>query len=160
MYVEFDSLPGSSKVWIYQSSKAMTNDQAIAIFENAKYFIQSWTAHQAELNASVALFHNFFIVFAVDESYNESSGCSVDKLNHFLKVIEQKTGLDFFDRLKIAYLDDQSVKLESMHTLPEMITSGKLNKDTIIFDNLITNLEQFRKNWKTPIKNSWVSNVI
>ncbi|MBL0340479.1 MAG: hypothetical protein IPP71_05865 [Bacteroidetes bacterium] len=90
MYVEFDTLPGSSKVWIYQASGLMNDQQVETIFNEAKVFIETWTAHQAELKASVAMFLNLFLVIAVDESFNDASGCSIDKKVHFVKHLEQK----------------------------------------------------------------------
>mgnify|MGYP003490178575 FL=1 len=33
---------------------------------------------------------NLFIVFAVDETYNDASGCSLDKKMNFVKSIERQ----------------------------------------------------------------------
>lgn len=160
MYVEFDSLPNTSKVWIYQASKFMDSSMTEKIFAEAQNFIQSWTAHQADLKASVKIFDNLFIVFAVDETYNDASGCSIDKKVHFVKSIEQQTGLNFFDRMKIAYLDNGTIGLENMNKFSSLVDSGKVNDDTIIFNNLVTTKEEFLKSWKTPFGKSWLVNVI
>ncbi len=160
MYVEFDSLPDTSKVWIYQASRFMDDAMTAQIFAEARNFIQFWTAHQADLKASVKIFDNLFIVFAVDETFNDASGCSIDKKVHFVKSIEQQTGLNFFDRMKIAYLDHGTISLENMNKFSSLVDSGRVNDDTIIFNNLVTTKEEFIKSWKTPFGKSWLVNVI
>ncbi len=160
MYVEFDSLPDTSKVWIYQASKIIDDSMVLQITIAARNFIQSWTAHQADLKASVKIYDNLFIVFGVDESYNDASGCSIDKKVHFVKSIEQQTGLNFFDRMKVAYINDGSIILENMNKFSSLIESGKVNDDTIIFNNLVTTKEEFDTSWKIPFSKSWLVNVI
>ena len=103
MLVPFHTLPPSSKVWIYQASHVLTPEQSADILKSAEEFIESWTAHQANLKAGVRMAHNAFLVFAVDESYNDASGCSIDKKVHFVKNIVQQTGINFFDRMQAAY---------------------------------------------------------
>lgn len=160
MYVEFDSLPDSSKVWIYQASGFMDDSMTNKIFAEARNFIQSWTAHQADLKASVKVFDNLFLVFAVDESYNDASGCSIDKKVHFVKSLEIHTGLNFFDRMKIAYLDNGTIGLENMNKFSSLIDSGKVKDNTIIFNNLVSTKGEFIASWKTPFAKSWLVNVI
>lgn len=147
-------------MWIYQASKIMSDEMVAAVEVRAKDFIQNWTAHQTDLKASVSIYHNLFIVFAVDESYNDASGCSIDKKVHFIKSIEEFTGVDFFDRMKIAYLDHDRIKLDQMNRFSSLIEDGTINTNTIIFNNLVTTLNEFRSSWKTPIANSWLVNVI
>jgi len=160
MYVEFDSLPDTSKVWIYQASQFMDDSMTENIFAEARNFIESWTAHQADLKASVKIFDNLFVVFAVDESYNDASGCSIDKKVHFVKSMERQTGLNFFDRMKIAYLDNGSISLENMNKFSALVDSGKVSDATIIFNNLVTTKREFNTSWKTPFGKSWLVNAI
>jgi len=160
MYVEFDSLPDTSKVWIYQASQFMDDSMTENIFAEARNFIESWTAHQADLKASVKIFDNLFVVFAVDESYNDASGCSIDKKVHFVKSMERHTGLNFFDRMKIAYLDNGSISLENMNKFSALVDSGKVSDATIIFNNLVTTKREFNTSWKTPFGKSWLVNAI
>ncbi|HMT28672.1 MAG TPA: ABC transporter ATPase [Bacteroidia bacterium] len=160
MYVDIDTMPGSSRIWIYQASDKMSDALVESVSENARIFIQSWTAHQADLKASFKIYNNLFLVVAVDESYNDASGCSIDKKVHFIKSVEQQTGLNFFDRMNVAYLSNDTIKIENMNNFSNLINSGQLNDQTIIFNNLVTNLSEFRESWKTPISKSWLMNLI
>lgn len=160
MYVDFNLLPGNSKVWIYQASGFLSDQQVESVFNDARNFVESWTAHQADLKASVSVFHNLFIVFAVDQSYNEASGCSIDKKVHFIKSVESKTGLNFFDRMNVAYRAGDNIMIDKMSNFPSLINSGKISDETLIFNNLISNLDEFKNSWVIPVAKSWLVNVI
>ena len=62
--------------------------------------------------------------------------------------------------MKVAYLDNGSICLENMNNLSALIDSGKINLDTIIFNNLVTTKGEFKSSWKTPLGKSWLVNVI
>jgi hypothetical protein len=39
----------------------------------------------------------------------------------------------------------------------DLIRKGKLSNDTIIFNNLVSTIEELEKNWKIPASSSWLS---
>jgi hypothetical protein len=161
MLIAFNSLPESAKVWIYQSSKIMTDEQANSILKQAENFVDTWTAHQAGLKAGVCIFYNTFIVFGVDESYNDASGCSVDKKVHFVKSIEQQTGLNLFDRMNIATLTKNSdIKFFHFSNLNDELANHNLDMNSIVFNNLVSTVQEFNSNWQLPLKDSWMKGFV
>ncbi len=160
MFVEFNTMPDSSKIWIYQGSEFMSEKQVNEILDSSKKFIESWTAHQANLKASVTILENLFIVIAVDESFNQASGCSIDTKVHFIKKLESETGINFFDRLRIAFIDKDIIRIEPVNKLTSLLASNQISQDTVVFDNLVDTLGSFKNRWKTSVRNSWVAGVI
>lgn len=154
-------MPDSSRVWVYQSSRKFTPSEAALLQTEAEQFAENWTAHQAGLKASVKVWHDRFIVFAVDESHNDASGCSIDKKVAFLKMQEQKLGTGFFERMNVAILSDAGeIKLVRLQDLNGMYSSGLINSSTMVFDNLVSTMAEFRNSWLNQIKNTWMMNFV
>ena len=97
-YIHFSELSGDSRVWIYQPSRLLTPEEAAAIDSEARAFVGQWTSHNRDLAAWGGVIENLFLVFMVDETHADASGCSIDKSVAFVRDIEQKFQLDFFDR--------------------------------------------------------------
>ncbi|MGB3464401.1 MAG: hypothetical protein WBA74_03990, partial [Cyclobacteriaceae bacterium] len=79
MYIEFDLMPSTARVWIYQSSERL-DDNLVKVIENhGQAFCEEWEAHGQALKSTVKVLHNRFLVISVDESFNKATGCSIDK---------------------------------------------------------------------------------
>ena len=85
MYVDFDTLKDNSRIWVYQSSREFNGDEVKAIEAKLKDFVNEWTRHGDDLKASFEIKYNHFIILAVDESFNQVSGCSIDASTHIFK---------------------------------------------------------------------------
>ncbi len=160
MLVNFKTLPNDSRIWIYQSDRILTDQEVQQCLIQTENFINDWTAHQADLKASVQILYNHFIVIAVDRNYNEASGCSIDKKVNFIKQLGTSIHVDFFNRMQIAYLAGEIIQLTDMHKFAEEVKSGKLSNDIIMFNNLVTTIKQYNEEWKTPVKNSWMQPLV
>ncbi len=160
MLVHFNTLTDDSRVWIYQSARILTDQEVQQCLTQTENFINDWTAHQADLKAGVQVLYNHFIVIAVDRNYNEASGCSIDKKVNFVKQLGASIHADFFNRMLIAYLDGENITLTDMHQFAEAVKSGKLTNDTIMFNNLVTTIKEYHEGWKTPVKNSWMQQLV
>ena len=160
MLVPFNNLPATSRIWIYQSSRPFTETEITFTRDAAEKFIHNWTAHEAGLKGGVEIFFNQFIVIGVDEDYNDASGCSIDKKVNFMKQLGAELKIDFFNRMQIAYLDNDAVKLAGMHDFADRIKSGQLSDNTIMFNNLVTTMNEFQQSWKVPVRNSWMQQLV
>ena len=83
----FNSLSGDSRIWVYQSSRELSDDELSRIQNKASSFIVDWAAHGALLEASIEVFHNIFVVVCVDENHAGATGCSIDKSFKFIDDI-------------------------------------------------------------------------
>ena len=70
MYIPFHQLPPQSRIWIYQSSRPLTEGEVEDLQPVLTQFITEWTSHGQRLQASAQVFHNQFLVIANDEDVN------------------------------------------------------------------------------------------
>jgi len=161
MLVDFNSMPDSSRIWIYQSSRVLSPEEQSWLAEKSAAFVSAWTAHQADLKAAVLVTDGLFVVFAVDESFNEASGCSLDKKVAFIKDAEKQLALNFFERMNFAWVDlDNEIKLSRLHDLDNLIASGSITENTIVHNNLVSSMKEFRNHWKSPLAKTWMMQFV
>ena len=156
MIVPFDQLPPSSRLWIYSSKTALSDEQKHVIKEELESFIANWEAHGASLKASYKIEHEHFIVLAVDENYHEASGCSIDKSVQVIRNIESRAKIDLMDRLAVFVLDNNNIRVLNAGGIKEMIQNGLLTTDTQVFDNSIANLNDYKHLRLKPAGETWL----
>lgn len=157
MYINFNDLPDSSKVWIYQADRVLTSEECASINLALGQFTSSWEAHQHPLQASFQVLDSRFILLAVDGSYHEPSGCSIDKSVAIIRQIEQTFGLQLFDRLTIAYLENGDIKTLKSKDIKKRIENGDFSPETLIFNNSIQQKEQLGSHWKIAANQTWLA---
>src|ERR1700761_7930315 len=144
-----------SRVWIYQSDKELTDKQAAELLEILNNFAVQWTAHNHQLKAKAEVRYNRFLILVVDETQAGASGCSIDKSVNFMKRLEQQYGISLFDRFNLAYKEGEKVLSASREEFEELLKTGKINSNTIVYNNLVQNLQQLDAKWEVPFKDSW-----
>jgi hypothetical protein len=161
MLTHFQQMPNHSRVWIFQSSRPWTNEEKSILEESLNTFLNSWTAHGSNLMTSYELPYNQFIVIALDEDIHSATGCSIDKSFDLIKTLGAKLNVDFFNRMLIAFWEEQKgVFLVHSSKIKEEVEKGRIGANTLTFNNLVNNLEQYRNFWKTPMSNTWLKKYI
>lgn len=150
-----NQLPGSSKVWIYQSSRELSGAEVIQMTSQVNEFIQQWTSHSKKVVAEGAVLYNRFVILAADESATEIGGCSIDSSVHFLRQLEQQFGIRLFDRLNVAYRENGKIQTVAQADFQDMLEKGLVNQDTVVFNNLVASVSELQNNWEVPLANSW-----
>jgi len=150
--MEFSS---HSRVWIYQSDRKLTDAEVLQIQVQLDNFAKGWTAHNNQLTAGAEVRYNRFLILIVDENQAGASGCSIDSSVRFMKQLEQQFGINLFDRFNLAYRDGGEVVSVPRHQFEELIKQGKINTETIVFNNLAQNVAELQTKWEVPFKNSW-----
>jgi hypothetical protein len=160
MFIEFDSLQNSSRVWVYQSVRKFTETEESTISKTLHAFTQQWAAHGQPLKSSYKILYSQFIVLAADESFNEASGCSIDDSVHIIKEIDQHFKLDLFNRTVVAFLKEERVEMLASNALSAGLTQGVWNQNTHVFNNLVGTKEELSKNWIVPAKQTWLKRYL
>ncbi|NCT08816.1 MAG: ABC transporter ATPase [Flavobacteriia bacterium] len=155
MFTEYNNLPNNSRVWIYQSNREFSDKEVDFITKNATEFINNWTRHGDDLKGSFTIKYNQFLVLAVDENFNNVSGCSIDASVRFVQQLEQALQLDLMDKMNITFKDGDNINLIKLSQFQEFVKSKKINEETIVFNNLIATKEDLENNWEVPAKQSW-----
>ena len=157
MYIPFSNLDLEARVWVYQTNREITKEEAGIITETLKSALDLWEAHGKPLTASGKVFEHRFVVIGVDERDELPSGCSIDKSVHWLQQIGHQMNIDFFDR-SLAYLDDYHiVQTVPVPKIKQSVLEEIITPSTIIFDNQVATKAQWMNRWKTPAFHSWLS---
>jgi hypothetical protein len=149
------ALENTSKVWIYQAEREFNYDELDAIRPKVFDFLADWTSHNQALVTYGNIFHKRFLGIFVDESLSGASGCSIDKSVHFVESLGAQFNVNFFRRDVFCYLNDEDVIALPIGEVKEAYSKGEINEETLFFDNLVKDKEQFLKSWLVPLKDSW-----
>jgi hypothetical protein len=154
-------LPGdfdvSSRVWIYQSSRLFTIAEAFQIEDLLNEFTGSWNSHGHPVKGYANLFFGQFIILIADEKASMVSGCSTDSSVRLIKAIEDRFGVNLFDRQLLAFFIQERVQLLPLSQLESGINSGILKPETLYFNNTVLTKSALENNWIIPLKDSWLA---
>lgn len=146
----------NSRVWIYQSDKELTTEQTQKLQQQLNNFTEGWTAHNHQLRAAAIVKYNRFIMLLVDESQAGATGCSIDKSVHLMKQLEQDYHINLFDRFNLAYRADSGIIASAPRAqFEELIKTGVIDENTIVFNNMVQTLADLQTKWEVPLKDSW-----
>lgn len=160
MLVEFNTLPETSKVWIYQANRSFSESELEEIASKLDTFIENWTAHGSDLQAGYEVKYKRFIVLALNQNLNDASGCSIDASVHFIQQLEQAYNVDLMDKMNVSYKQGEFVAYKSLIDFRKMAKQKAVSKNTIVFNNLVTNKAEYLENWEVPAKDSWHSRFV
>ena len=157
MLVPFEELPPESKIWIYQSNRKFTDDEFSEIKTSVENFVENWAAHGTSLEASYLLKYNRFIIFAVNQEIQVATGCSIDKSVQFIQELEQKYKVDLLDKMNVTFKNGEFVAHKTLIEFKKMAKDKAVTGSTIVFNNLVNNIEEFNDAWEVPAEDSWHS---
>jgi hypothetical protein len=155
MLIPFNKMPDHARVWVYQTDKNLSDAEVQYIQQTLDFQINNWAAHGAALVGAATVLHDRFVVVSVDESHNQASGCSIDASTNWLKNLGVEMNLNFFDR-SVAYIQGDEIKSVEMLKIKSLVAEGILTPDTLIFNNLVPNVGEFRKAWNVSAGDSWM----
>lgn len=155
MLVDFNSLPEESRVWIYQANRSFTEDEIEEIKAKLETFIEAWTAHGKDLKAGYKIVYKRFIVIAMDQSLNSATGCSIDASVNFIQQLEKDYNVELLDKMNVSYKQGEYIAYKPLVDFKKMAQQKAVSKNTIVFNNLVTNIAEFNENWEVPASESW-----
>jgi hypothetical protein len=149
-----------SRVWIYQSSRLFTLNEALAIEDLLNDFTGNWLSHGTPVKGASYLFFGQFIILMADEKATGVSGCSTDSSVRLIKDIEQRFGVNMFDRTTLAFFVKDKVQLLPLSQLQYAFDNRFIDSHTLYFNNLVQTKEELENNWIISIKDSWLSKKV
>jgi hypothetical protein len=149
----------NSRIWIYQSNRELQPVEQEQIQRGLNAFTSQWLAHGHQLTALAEIRYHRFIILMVDEDRAGATGCSIDKSVNLMKEIEDEFKVSLFDRFNIAYRDGDAIKSCSRAEFENLISSGTINENTLVFNNLVPTVRELNTQWEVPLKDSWHAQV-
>jgi len=155
-----NSFHPESRVWVYQSSRLFALSEALEIELLLKEFAAQWMSHGVPVKGAGYLFFGQFVVLMADETATGVSGCSTDSSVRLIKTIEQKFGVNMFDRLNLAFVIKDKVQLLPMPQLQYAFDNRFITAETLYFNNLVQTKQELEEKWLVAVKDSWLGRRI
>lgn len=159
--VPFESLPDSSRIWIFGSDRPVTGAAADTLLGEVDQFLDAWRAHGQPLRTGRLWTDGRFLVIGVDQSDAHASGCSIDGLFRRLQQLEGTIGARLVGGGRVYYRDHggaaQSVDRAELDSL---VSRGEVGPDTVVFDTSITDLGEWRARFERPARKTWVADLL
>lgn len=160
MLVDFNILPPESRVWIYQANRSFNEQELEEIKEKLNVFIENWTAHGSDLQSGYTIEYKRFIVIGVNQAMSQATGCSIDASVHFIQQLEKDYNVDLMDKMNVSYKQGEYVAYKTLTDFRKMAKDKAVSKNTIVFNNLVANVGEFKENWEVPASESWHSRFV
>jgi chemotaxis regulatin CheY-phosphate phosphatase CheZ len=157
MYIPFENLPEESRIWIYQSNRKFSDEEVAEIENDLQSFVEDWAAHGTSLEASFITKYNRFIILAVNQDVQQATGCSIDKSVEFIQSLEQKYKVDLLDKMNVTYKQGEFLTHKSLLDFKRMAKEKAVSPNTIVFNNLVNTIEEWKESWEVPAEDSWHS---
>lgn len=156
MRADFEEMPGHSRLWVYQADRQLSEEETDRLKQITFDFVDQWQAHGKSLRASYEVRYNQFLVLAVDESFNGATGCSIDSSVQLIRSLENELNVSFLDRSKVALMQEDRVALAPLSELKSIADEGSLTQETIVFNNSVSSMDQYKSSWMIPAGDSWL----
>ena len=152
MLVEFDSLPETSKIYIYPGSRKLYKEELPFVLEKLNELTD-------ELSSSDLFFDlkydRFILVFI-----SELTPLTLDQndfLSSFIISLGKELNMGFIDKVNVCFKQGIYVQLKEIADFKKLIKNKGVSKKTIVFDNFINTKSEYENNWESPAEYSWVS---
>lgn len=143
----FQNFPDHSKVWLYQSNRALTPEEMEILETELQKFTSDWDSHGNLLPASAVVLNPYFAMVIVDQEKIGLCGGSVDAKFRFMQEIGARFNVDFFDRMRVTIKESDELKQIPFKDL-------KNHGAAEIYDPLVRTMGEFREGWPRPVAES------
>ena len=150
----------NSRVWVYQSSRIFTVNEALEIEKLLQDFSEEWNSHGDLVKGYANLFFGQFIIIMADESHIKVGGCSTDSSVRLIKNLEQDYHVQLLDRQLLAFIVKERIQLIPLSQVNYSIENNFITPDTLYFNNTILTKNELLNNWIIPVKDSWLAGRI
>lgn len=156
MYIPFQEMKDTSRVWVYQCNRFLTAEEAEWLSNSLSVFLDGWKAHGQPLLSSFELRENLFLILAVDEEAYGASGCSIDASVHELKALQGSLGVDFFTREAVVFKKEGDLDVVKLVELKQKAANGEVQADWPVFNTLVASKGSLKTDWLVPAGNTWL----
>ncbi len=160
MYIPFENMPDNSRVWVYQSPRVLSEKDKEIISGILHQFTSDWQAHQQPLQASFTIVEDHYVILAVNEAYNNASGCSIDTSVRIMQQMANQLNIDFFNRAKIGFQINGRVELIDLPQLSGKLADGIWNTDTPVYNTTVSTIAELKDRWLVKAGDTWLSRYL
>ena len=158
MQVPFTQLPDDARLWAYALDRELTDDEVDRVTQYLDAFVDVWVSHDVPVDGSYEIVDARFIVLA-GHCTDGIGGCSTDSSVRVIKGIESELSINAFDRTLVYFRNGGGVVVAAPRAdFQELVKSGHVNDDTVVFDTTVTSVADLRAGrFETTFADSWHS---
>ncbi|MNL67462.1 hypothetical protein D3C87_1920500 [compost metagenome] len=86
-----------------------------------------------------------------------ATGCSIDSSVEFIQGLEKKYNVDLLDKMNVTFKNGEHIAHKTLIDFKKMVKDKSVSENTIVFNNLVNNIEEFNESWEVPAADSWHS---
>ncbi|MEM9935574.1 MAG: hypothetical protein AAF824_18255, partial [Bacteroidota bacterium] len=138
----------------------LTRETETKLSQTFESFLAQWKSHGTPVHGNIQLRYSRFVIVQADPNDHRPSGCSIDNLKRSVGGILEHFSLDTVDNAYVWY-KDQAGEVSSTHfrEIGNLVASGELTPDTLIFDHTLSNSDDLTK-WEVALKDSWLKRYL
>jgi hypothetical protein len=103
MLVDFEKLPDTSKIWVYQSSRKFYPKEILEITQQTEGFLSSWKDDDKPIISSYKIMFDRFLIFAVDQTLESLSVPAIDDSVGFIFTLQNTYEVELLDKLIVSF---------------------------------------------------------
>ncbi|AWW30426.1 hypothetical protein DN752_09995 [Echinicola strongylocentroti] len=157
MYLPFETMPDTARVWIYQANRKFSNEEKDLITSRMTAFCDQWNTHGNRMPTSFDIKYDQFIILSVDESQLGASGCSIDSSVRTLRELDEVLQVNLLDQGKVSFINQDEITISSLGQIKEYIQDGQLTSSTKVFNTTVQRKEDLKDKWLIPASDSWLN---
>ncbi len=159
--VPFETLPPSSRLWIFGAERPITGSAAARLLEAVDGHLDRWNAHGSPLTCARQWTEDRFLAIGVDQSTAGASGCSIDGLFRVLKGLEAEVGTRLVGGGTVYYRDPSgTIVAVARDEFADAAAEGNVKKDTHVFDLTVGTKADYDERFETEISRSWHADLL
>ena len=155
MFVDFEKLPETSKIWIYQSDRKFYPNEIEDLKNKLEGFLSSWNDNGVDIIASYQFRYERFIIFAVDETIDSITVNAIDDSVRFILQLQLDYEVELLDKLNVCFKQGEFVQYKDLKAFKKLLKSKSISEKTIVFNNLINTKSELEDQWEIPLAESW-----
>ena len=160
MIVPFNDIPKWCKLWIFPSSRKFYPQEISELQESIEKFLNEWTLNGTPIINSYQVKYDRFIIIAVDNSEISLSVESIDTLTNFIIELQKKYDLMLLDKINVCYKQGEFVQYKDLKEFKKLIKARGVSQKTIVFDNMISTVEELEFDWEINIMDSFLGRLL
>ena len=155
MIVDFQTLPQTSRIWIYQCNRSFSEEEILDISKKLQSFLEGWTEHGADLKAAFEFKYKRFIIIGLDHEKQKATGCSIDASVHFIQSLEETYAVTLLDKMNVTFINKNTIDHIPLKEFRKKAKKKQVSSDVIVFNNLVLNKMEYDSLWEVPASLSW-----
>lgn len=155
-----EDFSADSRVWIYQSNRLFSLQEALQIEDLLNDFVSNWQSHGIAVKGYANLLFGQFFVLMADETATGVSGCSTDSSVRLMKKIEELFNVQLFNRQLLAFVVKDKIQILPLSQVPYAFENNHISGGTLYFNNLVQTKEELLNKWLIQVNDSWLKSRV